>query len=138
MILSIILVGIFLILAILHLSWVLGSTWGFDSSIPKTEDGSWVIKPGKKDSLMVGLGLLFFAIFYLIQAELIDFDLPKWALSIAGWLIPIIFLFRAIGDFKYIGFFKKVKATRFAQLDSRFYSPLCLIISLIGFIVRFT
>ena len=33
---------------------------------------------------------------------------------------------RAIGDFKYVGFFKQRRGTRFALLDTRFYSPLAL------------
>ena len=34
-----------------------------------------------------------------------------------------------MGDFRTVGFFKKVRATRFAQLDSRIYSPLCAVLS---------
>jgi hypothetical protein len=60
---------------------------------------------------------------------------PDWILKIGLWIIPIIFSLRAIGDFKYIGFFKQVKATEFARLDTVFYSPLCVMIALIGFIL---
>ncbi|MEQ8905863.1 DUF3995 domain-containing protein [Ekhidna sp.] len=128
-------VSIFLLLSLLHFSWAMGGSWGFEASIPKTTDGEWVMKPKKTDSAIVGLGLLLFAIFYLIRADHIPFELPPWAVNIAEWLIPSIFLFRAIGDFKYVGFFKKVKTTEFARNDSNFFSPLCIVIALIGFII---
>ena len=36
------------------------------------------------------------------------------------------FIGRAIGDFNYVGFFKRRKTTVFAGLDTRVYSPLAL------------
>lgn len=39
-------------------------------------------------------------------------------------------LARAIGEFKYLGFFKRVHGSRFARLDSLVYSPLCLLLAL--------
>ena len=49
--------------------------------------------------------------------------------------IGIVFLIRAIGDFKYVGFSKKVKGSLFAENDGRYYSPLCLVVSGIAFFV---
>ena len=37
---------------------------------------------------------------------------------------------RAVGDRKYVGFFKRVRDTEFARRDSRIYSPLCLLLGL--------
>ena len=54
---------------------------------------------------------------------------PAWLSRYGLWLLAGVFLLRAIGDFRYVGFTKKVRATRFAQLDTRFYSPLCLLMS---------
>jgi len=39
---------------------------------------------------------------------------------------------RAIGEFKYLGFFKKIKNTEFAIADSKLFSPLSLAI---GFLI---
>jgi hypothetical protein len=36
-----------------------------------------------------------------------------------------VFGLRAIGDFRYLGFFKRVTGTRFARADTLIYSPLC-------------
>lgn len=131
--LTIILFAIFFILSMLHFSWALGSSWGFEDAIPKNEEGEPMLKPKKIDSMIVGIGLLFFGVFYLIKSELIEFDLPALVMSIAKWIIPSIFLLRAIGDFRYVGFSKKVKSTAFAKKDTKFYAPLCLAIAGIGF-----
>ena len=53
-----------------------------------------------------------------------------WVYNYGYYFLAGIFILRAIGDFKYVGFFKKVKNTPFAKLDSKFYSPLCLLIGL--------
>ena len=52
--------------------------------------------------------------------------------------IGIIMLIRAVGDFKYVGFFKKIKGTIFAQNDTHFYSPLCLLISINALYLYYT
>jgi hypothetical protein len=38
-------------------------------------------------------------------------------------------LARAVGDFRYVGFFKRVRDSRFATLDTRVYSPLCFVLA---------
>ncbi len=134
-ILAIVIFIIFLGLSLLHISWALGSKYGFETALPTNEEGKRMLNPKKSDSLIVGLGLLIFGLFYLIKVDLIAFELPSIVLSAASWVIPSIFLLRAIGDFRYIGFTKKIKSTPFAIKDSRYYSPLCLSIAIIGFIL---
>ncbi|MEO9483558.1 MAG: DUF3995 domain-containing protein [Ekhidna sp.] len=134
-ILNYLLFAIFLCLSIIHVSWALGSSWGFEDAIPKNDKGEWMLKPKKRDSLIVGAGLLLFGLFYLITGNILQISLPPFAIKATSWMIPIIFLFRAIGDFRYIGFTKKVKTTAFARKDTLFYSPLCLSIAVIGFIL---
>lgn len=131
--LTLLLTLIFFMLSGIHFSWALGGSWGFEAAIPKTKEGTWVMKPKKADSAIVGTGLMLLGLFYLIKAGYITLDLPGWAVVTASWLIPSIFLLRAIGDFKYVGFYKKVLETDFAKNDSRFFSPLCAVIALAGF-----
>ncbi|RZK64111.1 MAG: DUF3995 domain-containing protein, partial [Pedobacter sp.] len=50
--------------------------------------------------------------------------LPIWLDRYGLWLIAGIFLLRSIGDFNYVGFFKKVKHTPFGKNDTMYYSPL--------------
>jgi len=127
---------IFLILSILHLYWALNGKWGFEESVPQNENGEQVLNPKKTDSTIVGIGLFIFASFYWIKIELIVIELPFYLMQYGGWVISTIFIFRAIGDFKYIGIFKKIRNTNFGKLDTRFYSPLCLVIGCIGIIIE--
>jgi hypothetical protein len=51
-----------------------------------------------------------------------------------GWLqwvisgIAILMFARAIGDSNLVGFFKEVKDSKFARLDTWVYSPLCVVL----------
>ncbi|MGB0838526.1 MAG: DUF3995 domain-containing protein [Chitinophagales bacterium] len=136
-IIPLILTDIFLTLSILHFYWAFGGKWGFDKALPTNEDGERLLQPKPIHSAIVGLGLMGFAGIYLLQANLFSLDIPILA-HISGyalWAIPIIFLLRTVGDFKYVGFSKKIKQTNFARLDTQFYAPLCLFISILAFFV---
>lgn len=131
-ILALVLFIIFLILSLIHFNWAIGGALGFDNALPTNEKGERVLNPKKIDSAVVGLGLLLMGVFYLSKSDVLTLDLPSWAANSAGWVISTIFLLRAIGDFKYVGFTKRVKNTNFGKNDSKYYAPLCLIISVIG------
>ena len=123
---------IFLALGLIHFSWAVGSEWGMDAVLPTNLEGRRILDPGQIDSAIVGFGLFGFGLFYLCFTPLVDWSLPSWVTKYGGWIIPTIFLLRTVGDFKYVGLFKKIKNTRFAKMDDRLFSPLCLIISLLG------
>ena len=129
---SILLFLTFSILSLIHFNWVLGGKWGFDKSLPTNEKGKRVLNPGPFESAVVGFGLMSFGLFYLLQSGLIAVQLPSWLVDYTGWIIPAIFMLRAIGDFRYIGFFKKIKETDFGKMDSKIFAPLCLLIALMG------
>jgi hypothetical protein len=46
----------------------------------------------------------------------------------------MIFLFRAAGEFKLVGFSKSVRGTAFATWDTWLFSPLCVLLGA-GFLV---
>ena len=48
-----------------------------------------------------------------------------------------VFLARAIGDFRLVGFFKRVQGSRFARLDTLVYAPLCLILGIAALFVAY-
>ncbi|WP_303319189.1 DUF3995 domain-containing protein [Flavivirga abyssicola] len=127
---------VFFTLALIHLNWVMGGTFGFAESLPTKETGERVLNPKKFDSAVVGVGLMSFSFFYLIKAGCINLNLPDWLLDYGSWIIPAIFFLRSIGEFKYVGFFKKVKTTTFGKLDTKFYSPLCLFLGMVGVILQ--
>jgi hypothetical protein len=53
------------------------------------------------------------------------FDAGVWGLS-------AVFLLRAVGNLRTFGFFKSITGTRFAQWDTRLYSPLCLLLAVLA------
>jgi len=136
MILSIILSIIFIVLGLIHFNWVIGGTYGFAASLPTKENGERFLNPRKIDSAIVGIGLTAFSLFYLFKSSLISYQLPEWILTYGGWIIPAVFMLRAIGDFKYVGVFKSIKTTDFGKLDTKLFSPLCLIIAIFGILIQ--
>ncbi|MEH6706121.1 MAG: DUF3995 domain-containing protein [Galbibacter orientalis] len=136
MILSILLSLILIVLGMIHLNWVIGGKFGYVESLPTKENGERVLNPKKIDSAIIGIGLIAFGIFYMIESGLIEYNLPEWIIKYGSWIIPIIFLLRAVGEFKYVGFFKSVRKTDFGKLDTKLFSPLCLIIGILGIIIQ--
>ena len=136
MILAAILSLVFVILAIIHFNWFFGGTYGFNEALPTKENGQRVLHPRKLDSLIVGFGLLLFGLFYFFKLGLLSISLPVWVNNYVSWIIPVLSLLRAMGDFKYVGFFKKIKKTLFARFDTKLFSPLCLVIGLFGFLIN--
>lgn len=126
---------ILFLLSLLHFYWVIGGRWAFANALPTNKKGEIVLNPKKVDSALVGLILLSFALYYL-NGICAYAHIPAWVDELAGWLIPILFLIRAIGDFNYVGFFKKVKKTPFGRCDSRYFSPLCLLLALMGLFLQ--
>ena len=55
--------------------------------------------------------------------------LPHYLLAWACYALALGLLARAIGEFKYVGFFKKVRGSKFARMDTLLYSPVCLLLS---------
>ena len=136
MVLSVLLGIILIALGIIHFNWAIGGKYGFSASLPTNQNGERVLNPKKIDSGIVGVGLTAFAFFYLLKSGLIASNLPWWIMEYGGWVIPGIFLLRAIGDFKYVGFFKRVKRTEFGKLDTKFFSPLCLAMGITGLMIQ--
>ncbi len=119
---------VFLISGI-HFYWVFGGKWGLESVFPEIKN-----KPKLKPSkfMTVAVAILFFVIGLLIlnattyySIEFINKHQSKVIL-----LIAIIFGIRAIGEFKYLGLFKKEKTSLFAINDTKYYTPLCIWISI--------
>jgi len=44
-----------------------------------------------------------------------------------GFAVGVVLVLRAIGDFKYVGFFKRVRRSDFAKFDNWIYSPFCFL-----------
>ncbi len=122
--------SIFMILSGIHVYWAFGGKWGSSSVIPTTEDTVKIAMPGPFSTLFVTGGLSGFGFLILIRSGLLAIDLSAGLLKYGVWTVAAIFLIRALGDFRYVGFFKRHKKTLFGRNDTRYYSPLCLAIGL--------
>ncbi|MDI9339739.1 MAG: DUF3995 domain-containing protein [Sediminibacterium sp.] len=127
-----VLVFIFAGIALIHVYWGVGGKWGADAVIPATVDGKKLMAPRSFECFAVAFAFLALIGFVFLKAQWISlFALPHWLNANGLVLISFVFFLRAIGEFKYVGFFKKVKSTLFARMDTRFYSPLCAFIALV-------
>ncbi len=134
-IIGFILFAIFITLGTIHVYWAFGGTWGASTAVPAKENGEALFTPSPLATIIVALALFTSAFIVLGRIEqLVKLQWP-FIFYWGTWGITVVFFLRAVGDFDHIGFFKKHKASRFALLDTRFYSPLCLMISLGTFLI---
>jgi Protein of unknown function (DUF3995) len=134
-IITILLFLVFTAISVLHFYWGFGGKWGIYSVVPTKDDGLPVFIPRTISTFIVAIGLLGFGVFYLIKYSCITVSLPIWLNEYGFWIIIFIFTLRAIGDFNYVGFFKKHKSSDFALNDTKYYSPLCLVIGILTLIL---
>ncbi|MCP1123307.1 DUF3995 domain-containing protein [Bacillus sp. 3103sda1] len=123
---------ILVFISLIHMYWACGGTWGSKVVLPmKKDSGEYTFVPRKIGTFAVAIAILCFAMILLAQSRYLFFwnasDYTKWGCMILAG----IFFLRAVGDMKYVGFFKKVKGTKFSIYDTLLYSPLCLYIALI-------
>jgi Protein of unknown function (DUF3995) len=127
---------ILVVLSSIHFYWAGGGKAGIESTLPTDLDGRRVLNPEKIDSALVGVFLLIFALLFFHKAGILDFYLPRLIGRFGRGVITFIFLLRAMGDFRYVGFSKKIKSTRFAELDTKYFSPLCLLLGVNGVLLE--
>ena len=131
---------IFIGISSIHFYWVFGGKWGLSAVLPTKDAESEPTNPGVILTLIVALGLLMFGLFVGafggFFSRLLEV-LPVFFTKYGMWIISTIFFVRAIGEFHYVGFFKKIKHTNFAKWDTKLFSPLCLLISILGVLIIF-
>ncbi len=124
-VLAVITTAVFLGLTALHVYWALGGRRGTDGVIP-TIDGRRALHPPPLGTLIVAVALAVAAALALGSTGILNSVAPAWL--IRGGLVglSLVFGLRAIGDFRLVGFTKRVKDTRFARLDTLVFAPLCM------------
>ena len=122
---------IFIIIAGFHFYWAFGGKFGSQAVIPQLKDDKVAFQPPVLATIIVALAMLVGA--WLSWKP--HTNSCASTLIYGNLAIGVTMLIRAVGDFKYVGFFKKIKGTTFAQNDTRYYSPLCLLISLNAFYI---
>ena len=122
-------------LAILHIYWASGGKWAREVAVPEHKNGKKVFHPGIASTLLVAAGLLLFALITLANNGSFDNLIESKTVRYGTWAIGIIFLLRSVGDFRFFGFAKRIRNTKFAWYDTHIYSPLALAIALISFVI---
>jgi len=130
-VIAILLFIIFLCLSGIHFYWGLGGKWGGNAALPAKPNNELLFQPGLIACFIVALGLLSFGLLILNKVALITLPLPLWLYKYGIFGLSAIFAFRTIGDFKYIGFTRRVNNTLFAQMDRKYYTPLCLTLTVL-------
>lgn len=128
--------SIFLTLGVLHFYWALGYTWALDVVVPTKATGEKMLRTSAVASTVVGIGLCMMAVVHLANAGLWLTEFPQ-VIKYSTLAMAVIFLLRAIGDFKWVGLFKKIVTTPFAKNDTRYYVPLCFLLSASSFLLFF-
>jgi hypothetical protein len=121
--------GILLLLSAWHFYWVAGGTWGKAVAVPQQGERP-LLRPSVAATLAVAI--LLAAAAAIVVSKLKTWEDPtinqltRWGnLALAS-----VFGLRALGDIRWVGFFKRVRGTPFANLDTWVYSPLCVFLSL--------
>ena len=132
-------------ISILHFYWAFGGTLGLMGTIPER----FLVRDNKRLSkitdssvmiiltLMVALGLFLFASITALNSNAINSPLDLYWVRIGTLLIAVIFLLRAIGDFRFVGLFKTDRRGVFPERDTKFYVPICFVLSINSFLILF-
>ena len=122
--------AVFLVLAGWHVCMALMPRAGSrESGAVPSVGGKPLFVPSRHATLAVAVVLALFAGLVAATAGLVSLALPPVLLSWMSYALALGLLARAIGEFKYVGFFKRVRGSRFATLDTFVYSPLCLLLA---------
>ncbi|MGE7949796.1 DUF3995 domain-containing protein [Lysinibacillus sp. NPDC093688] len=138
LILLLVAVGLLWFISLLHIYWAFGGRWGSAAAIPVKEgEQKPAFTPKKWGTLFVAILILLASVIIVVQGGYLQ-GFQANGLSIIGSIVcAFVFITRAIGEFKYVGFFKKIKHSQFARYDTWFYSPLCLFLGIVYIILLF-
>jgi hypothetical protein len=119
-------------LSAVHLYWALGGGAGKVAAVPELDNRPAFI-PSAASTFAVAIALALCAVLVAASAGLIVSKVPARWVTWLAYLLALALIARAVGDFRLIGFFKRVRDTRFARMDSAVYAPLCLVLGVAVF-----
>ena len=125
---------IFITLGLWHFYWAMGGSLGRNAAIPEI-DGRPAFTPRALATAFIGTALLFAAGLVGACSRLFVSHVPGNILVWFCYALAFVLFLRAVGDFRLVGFFKRVRGSSFARFDTLLYSPLCLALSAGVFLV---
>jgi hypothetical protein len=111
-------------LSLLHVYWALGGRMGMAAVIP-TDAGRRVLTPSAFTTFVVAAALAVASALTLAATGALSRIAPGWFVRTGLCILAGVFLLRAVGDFRLIGFSKRVRDTPFARMDTLVFAPLC-------------
>lgn len=111
-------------IALVHVYWACGGRRGKRAAIPE-HDGVPLLHPSTAGTCTIAAALLAAACVVAAHAGWVWPGRYPGASGIAIVVLALMFAVRAVGDFRYVGFFKRIRGSRFARMDTLYYSPLC-------------
>lgn len=122
------LTAVFVTLAVVHVYWALGGRSGRHAAVPHV-GATPLFSPSRLGTLAVAAALVLAALVVAGRVGWIGVAMPAPIFRLLLLAMALVCVLRAIGDFKYIGFFRHASESTFAYWDLRLYSPLCLLIA---------
>jgi hypothetical protein len=123
-------------LGLVHIYWALGGRSGSGSAVPELS-GRPAFEPSRPGTLAVAIALFAAALLIATAGRLLVDPLAPPTVRLLTFCLGAVFLARAVGDFRLVGFFKRVQGSRFARLDTLVYAPLCLILGIAALFVAY-
>jgi Protein of unknown function (DUF3995) len=123
-------------LGLLHVYWALGGRTGKSATVPEV-NGQSAFVPSRVGTLAVAGALLFAATVVAVAGGLFEVGSFGGIFRMLAFGLSATFSARAVGDFRLVGFFKRIRGTRFARLDTIAFAPMCLVLGLAVFYIAY-
>ncbi|MBC7841148.1 MAG: DUF3995 domain-containing protein [Gemmatimonadaceae bacterium] len=137
LVLAVLLTTVLLGLALLHVYWAIAGV-NAGTAIPTRADGTRIMRPGRLASLAVAGALAIAAALVAGRGWLTVPLVPMRVFHVGTMGVAAVFALRAIGDFRYVGLFKRVRGTPFARWDTWLFTPLCALLAATAFAIAFS
>jgi uncharacterized protein (DUF2062 family) len=123
-------------LGVVHIYWAMGGRSGSGAAVPELA-GRPAFKPSRTGTLAVAIALFAAALLVATAGRVLFDPLAPPTVRLLTFCLGAVFLARAVGDFRLVGLFKRVRGSRFARLDTWVYAPLCLILGIAALFVAY-
>lgn len=121
---------------LIHAYWAFSGARNPQGTVPEVS-GRPAFQPSRAATLAVAIALLAAAGLVATAGRLLRDPFSPPIVRVLTFALGGVFLARSIGDFRLVGFFKRVRNSRFSRLDTVFYSPLCLLLGLAALFVAY-
>src|SRR5206468_13015007 len=103
--------AVFVVLELWHIYMAMRPTGGASGAVP-TVEGKPLFVPSRVSTIGVAAILFLFAVLVTATGDLLQLPVPAVALRWLSFGLAVGLLARAVGEFKYVGFFKRVRGSR--------------------------